>query len=130
MAEDIGITTDAGFSDVVEVIAKLGWVRMGKPVFNDFDKYPAYYMVTDNGGRATLAADLKRYADEYETWIAVYEQKDIGAAVRFFEALAGAINEKIVLNAPSSSEVVAQSLLGKVEWFIPREEAVVMGDYE
>lgn len=109
MASCSSITTDATLPEVVEALASLSWVRTGGAQYEGgFPDDPTYYMVTENGGRMTVASDLKFDADEMETWIAVYEQEDKGLDGRLFDALAKQVNKRITLHAEDSDSIVRE----------------------
>lgn len=109
MASCSSITTDASLTEVVEALDSLSWVRAGDAQYEEgFPDDPTYYMVTENGGRMTVASDLKFDVDEVETWIAVYEQEDKGLDGRLFDFLANQVDKRVTLYAEDSDSIVRE----------------------
>lgn len=106
MAESIAFVTDARLARVIEVLDAAGECLNLDP---DDASLDTYRFSTSGGAYVTAFWDLKPDIDEYETVVDVYEQTDVGAAARLFEVVASSVEQKVVLFAPDSDEVVADS---------------------
>ncbi|CAB0972798.1 hypothetical protein FRC0485_01486 [Corynebacterium diphtheriae] len=110
MASATSISTDASLESVVSVFSGIDGVSTGTAQFLEgFPEEPTYYMVTEKGGRMTVAQDLKFDVDELETWVAVYEQEDEGLARRLFDVLARSLSERVTICAPDSADIVEEA---------------------
>ena len=119
------MTTDASVEEVISAFEDAGVCVNLRP---DDESRSVFRFGTLGGAYVTSCWDLKPDIDEYETWIDVYEQSDPGSAVRLFEVLACALSEEVVLYDPRTDEVAALGLSGTVQWLVPRDEALRMGD--
>ena len=113
MADSTSFESDAGIRDVINLFKQVGECTA---LSVDEDDDLTFRFGTPGGAYVTAFWDLKPDIDEYETVVDVYEQSDKGAASRLFEYVAAAFDDKAVLRAPDSAEVIARASGGHIVW--------------